>query len=183
MQISPVGISFQPYIYNTNMVSANSMNKIACIEADALKSSIDYNQDKNENPLKVGETSNFGELLAMQLQLGKNHATRIMKTTEDVEYNMGKQLITPVIQRESAMPNMIEDADQNIDIQSIDLTETTANDTFNVYNEMEERKLKEDLFLTNGTKSNDKIKYSSEEKGNLFLMKKAIEAYTTSLAI
>ena len=54
-------------------------NKVAKIEEDALKSSVDYSNDRNENPLKIGETKNFADILAMQMQLGRNHAARIMQ--------------------------------------------------------------------------------------------------------
>ena len=85
MQIGAVGMSFQPYIYNTNYVSANSLNKISPIEDDALKSSVDYNSSRNQNPLKMGQTANFADVLAMQFQLGQNNAARIMKPAAEFE--------------------------------------------------------------------------------------------------
>lgn len=84
MRIGSIGVHFQPYIYNTNTVSANSLNKISGIEDDALKSSIDYNSEKNVNPLRPGETSNFMDVLSMQFQLSKNNAARVMKPVQDV---------------------------------------------------------------------------------------------------
>lgn len=79
MRIGVIGMYFQPYIYNTNTVSADSLDKVAKIEDDALKSSVDYSNDRNENPLKMGETKNFADVLAMQMQLGRNNAARIMQ--------------------------------------------------------------------------------------------------------
>lgn len=79
MRIGAIGIYYRPYIYNTNTVSAKSLDKIAKIEDDALKSNVDYSNEQNENPLKMGETKNFADVLAMQMQLGRNNAARIMQ--------------------------------------------------------------------------------------------------------
>lgn len=81
MRIGAIGMYYRPYIYNTNTVSSNSLNKIAKIEDDALKSNVDYSNDQNENPLRMGETKNFADVLAMQMQLGMNNAARIMQGT------------------------------------------------------------------------------------------------------
>ena len=84
MQIGAVGMTFQPYVFNTNTVSANSLNKVSPIADDALTSSVDYySNSKNQNPLKMGQTSNFADVLAMQMQLGHNNAARIMKPAEE----------------------------------------------------------------------------------------------------
>lgn len=79
MRIGAVGMGFQPYIYNTNTVSSSSLNKVAPIEDDALKSSVDYSSSRNQNRLRMGQTANFADVLAMQMQIGQNNATRIMK--------------------------------------------------------------------------------------------------------
>ena len=161
MQINPVGISFRPYIYNTNIVSANSMNKISAIEDDALKSSVDCSNDKNENPLKLGETSNFADVLAMQFQLGQNNAARVMKTAENVEEAAKMDLNTAVI--------------KNAD--SIEKVEEQTGD---------KEKLKLDEIFTNTSsldENTDKNATSQKSMSNLFLINKAIEAYTVSLAV
>ncbi|MBO6015277.1 MAG: hypothetical protein J6P60_01655 [Lachnospiraceae bacterium] len=86
MQIGAVGMNFQPYVFNTNSVSANSLNKISPIADDALASSVDYySNSKNQNPLKMGQTANYADVLAMQFQLGQNNATRIMKPEQEQE--------------------------------------------------------------------------------------------------
>ena len=168
MKMSQVGISFLPYIYNTNVVSANSLNKVAGIEEDALKSSVDYSLDKNENLLKLGETSNFEEILEMQFQLGRNHAARVMKTmteVEEIEYNVFQEL------------------EQNMDVQSVKSVEAASNETSDLQLEVRGGKIKEDLISKNTEEKLGKTMSFSKENGNVFLMKKAIAAYTMTLAM
>lgn len=69
---------FQPYVYNTNSVSASSMNRISAIDNDVSSSHIrpsssDYNQE-TVNALERGETADFAGVLAMQMQMGMNNA-------------------------------------------------------------------------------------------------------------
>lgn len=70
---------FQPYIYNTNTVSASSMNRISAVDNDVSSSHIkpatsaDYAQE-TVNQLERGETSDFAGVLAMQMQMGMTNA-------------------------------------------------------------------------------------------------------------
>lgn len=70
---------YQPYIYNTNSVSASSLKRISAVNNDVSESHIkpvsssDYNQE-TINPLERGETADFAGVLAMQMQMGMNHA-------------------------------------------------------------------------------------------------------------
>ena len=83
MGISPIGmIGFQPYVYNSNQVNANSLGKIQRISGDVTKSRTDFNgllEDEiaNLNPLRKGETLNYNETIEMQFQIGKNNAERL----------------------------------------------------------------------------------------------------------
>lgn len=76
-------LSLRSYVYNTNSVSAASMNKLSRISDDVLDKKIDYSEltdeSLNENPLKKGQTLNFQDLLAMQMRRGQDNAARIMK--------------------------------------------------------------------------------------------------------
>ncbi len=88
MTIGALGAyGFQPYVYNTNAVSAASMNKLSKISDDVLDKKIDYSEltdeSKNVNPLKKGQTLDFQEMLQMQMQRGQNNAARIMKPAEE----------------------------------------------------------------------------------------------------
>ncbi len=80
-------ISFRPYVYNTNMVSSVSMNKLSRISDDVLDKKIDYSgltdESLNENPLKKGQTLDFQGMLAMQMQRGQYNAARIMRPVEE----------------------------------------------------------------------------------------------------
>lgn len=76
-------LSFRPYVYNTNSVSAASMNKLSRISDNVLDKRIDYSEltdeSLNENPLKKGQTLNFQDMLDMQMRRGQNNAARIMR--------------------------------------------------------------------------------------------------------
>ena len=78
--------NFQPYVYNTNTVSAVSMNKLSKISDDVLDKKIDYSEltdeSKNINPLKKGQTLDFQSMLEMQMQRGQSNAARIMRPAQ-----------------------------------------------------------------------------------------------------
>lgn len=73
----------QPYVYNTNIVSSASMNKLSRISDDVLDKKIDYSEladeSKNINPLRKGQTLDFQGMLQMQMQRGQNNAARVMR--------------------------------------------------------------------------------------------------------
>ncbi|MCR5421254.1 MAG: hypothetical protein K6E98_09615 [Lachnospiraceae bacterium] len=80
MRIGAVGIN--PYIYNTNSVSSASLNKIKGIGSDVTSSKTDFSgltgAGENENPLRMGETKNFVDIVEMQMQMGRLSAARVM---------------------------------------------------------------------------------------------------------
>lgn len=75
-----------PYLYNTNRVSANSLNPVKPIGSDVVRApKTDYSAlagltgsgNENENPLKPFETSNFDEVLEQQFAISRQNAARI----------------------------------------------------------------------------------------------------------
>lgn len=72
---------FQPYIYNTNTVSANSLNPIKAISNDVTSSHINQTPETDYtdtvNPLAKGETKDFAGVLQSQMQMGMQNAMRI----------------------------------------------------------------------------------------------------------
>lgn len=80
-------ISFQPYIYNTNALSARSLSRIESIGDDLLTSKTDYSsltdESLNENPLRKGQTANFVDVLGRQMQMSRMNAARVMKPAEE----------------------------------------------------------------------------------------------------
>lgn len=81
MRIGAVGAS--PYVYNTNAVSSASLNKIKGIGNDLTSAGSDFSGltdsvGVNENPLKLGETKNFVDVVGMQMQMGRMNASRVM---------------------------------------------------------------------------------------------------------
>ncbi len=80
MRIGAVGAG--PYVYNTNAVSSASLSKIKGIGSDTTASRSDFSEltaaVENENPLKLGETKNFADIMQMQMQMGRMNASRVM---------------------------------------------------------------------------------------------------------
>ncbi len=83
--ISALNVS-KPYLYNTNRITGMSMNPIAPIGPDVVRSpKTDYSNlaglsgmsVKNENPLKPFETSDFEGVLEQQFALGQQNAARL----------------------------------------------------------------------------------------------------------
>lgn len=92
MTIGALGAyGLQPYVYNTNTVSAASMNKLSKISDDVLDKKLDYSEltdeSKNINPLKKGQTLDFQSMLEMQMQRGQNNAARIMRPVAESQAN------------------------------------------------------------------------------------------------
>lgn len=88
MRIGAVSFqTYQPYIYNTNTVSGNSLSKVKPIGDDLLSSGTDFSgmtdeEQQNLNPLRRGETVNFADVIAMQMQMSRMNADKIMKPAE-----------------------------------------------------------------------------------------------------
>ena len=81
MQVGAVSMAMPtPYIYNTNTVNRASMNKIKPIEEDLLEAKTDFSdlaKEENVNPLAMGETKDFANVLDMQMQTGFQNAARL----------------------------------------------------------------------------------------------------------
>lgn len=80
MMISPVGA--MPYVYNTNVLSVNSMNRISAISSDVTVSRLDASgltkQKSNTNPLRAGQSADFADILARQMSMGSMRASQIL---------------------------------------------------------------------------------------------------------
>ncbi len=79
MRISGVGTT--PYIYNTSRVSSASLNKISGIDDDVTSQKTDFTgltDDANENPLKMGESKNFMDIIASQMAMSQSNAARLV---------------------------------------------------------------------------------------------------------
>ncbi len=87
MQIG--ALEFKPYIYNTNSVSAGSLDRVSGISDDVLSAQTDYSDlvadDISENILRKGETSNYADVLQMQFQMSRLNASRLIKPVEEME--------------------------------------------------------------------------------------------------
>lgn len=84
MQISAIGsVSPMPYIYNTNKVSAKSLDKVDAVSNDVKKERMDFSELSKEagygNPLKLGESSNYMDIISMQMQIGATNAARLFE--------------------------------------------------------------------------------------------------------
>lgn len=79
--------TYRSYIYNTNTVSGRSLSKVRPIGEDLLSSKTDFSgmtedRQQNFNPLKRGETVHFADVIAMQMQMGRMNADKVMKPAE-----------------------------------------------------------------------------------------------------
>ncbi len=79
----------QPYVYNTNSVSASSLNKVQGIGDDLLTSKTDFSplaeEQKNINPLKRGETADFMGILEKQMEESRQNASRVLNPVQDFQ--------------------------------------------------------------------------------------------------
>lgn len=82
MRISGFGNMYAAYVYNPNTVGASSLNKLSKIPNDVLAKKTDYSEtvakEENQNPLKKGQTIDFENVLARQMQQGQNRAAKIL---------------------------------------------------------------------------------------------------------
>ena len=88
MQIGAIGgMSYTPYIYNTNTVSSASLNKVSGISDDLLESKTDFSALSGEttNPIKKGQSLDFAGIIDMQMQMSRLNASRVMKEPEKAE--------------------------------------------------------------------------------------------------
>ncbi len=75
--------AYRPYIYNTNTLSANSLNPISGIDdEDLTENRIDISglqkaYSENVNPLKVGETKDYEGTVDMQFAQGMQKAAAL----------------------------------------------------------------------------------------------------------
>ena len=77
--------SYNPYVYNTNRVSAASLNKIKSIPDDATKGGLDFTSLSNDkvdniNPLRPGESKNFADILMSQMSSGAYRQSQLLAT-------------------------------------------------------------------------------------------------------
>lgn len=167
-------LSYSPYIYNTNYISANSMGKVAPIEDDLTAGGVDYSSltddSLNENPLQKGETSNFADVLAMQFHMAQMNASRLIKPAEEMgqtaaqderrEQSMGVQEVaTEPLQKAESVTDLLRDTDAAELLQ--DLATDGADDVLQV--------------SQTGEAS------SMQMERNLFAMQRAAEAYRVQM--
>ena len=108
MQIGAVSFqAYQPYVYNANSVSKNSLNKISAIGDDLTTSKLDASalvsdeskKAQNENPLKPGQSLDFAGIIQMQMQMSRLNEARIMQPAQPA--------VTENTQEPAADPNEI----------------------------------------------------------------------------
>lgn len=111
MQIG--ALSFKPYIYNTNMLSRNSLSRISGIGDDLQAGKTDFSaltdESLNENPLRRGETLNFVDILGMQMQAGRLNASRIMKSGGETKSLVEPDKIQPAVSAVNKSLKAVED--------------------------------------------------------------------------
>lgn len=76
-------VAYQPYVYNTNTVSAASLNRIGAIPNDATAGRTDFEdltkEEENVNPLKRGQSANFMDILSSQMAMSRTRSAMMLK--------------------------------------------------------------------------------------------------------
>lgn len=76
-------IAYQPYVYNTNTVSAASLNRIGAIPNDATAGRTDFEEltkkQENVNPLGRGQSANFMDILSSQMAMSQTKKAMLLK--------------------------------------------------------------------------------------------------------
>lgn len=92
-----IGNIYPTYVYNTNYVSAKSLNRVQPIPDDALKGKTGYTSSAsgNTNPLRPGTSRDFAGIVASQMAMGRMRAARIMKPQADQSQTMTLQNPAP----------------------------------------------------------------------------------------
>ena len=93
MQVGAIGseisaMYYSPYIYNTNKISSDSLDKVQPVDNDVSSSKTDFSglvSAETENPLKRGETSNFEDLINMQFSMSDSISSRIIKPENGID--------------------------------------------------------------------------------------------------
>lgn len=179
MQIG--ALDFKPYIYNTNYVSGSSLGKISAIPEDALTAGTDYSElytdDLNENPLGRGETSHFADVLAMQFQMSKMNASRLIKPIEETDELLQNKVVESRVKEQDLMP-VQDQSDRNMETQDVfaalfeDAPESQA-----VQAQFEVPDIPEEML----TESHASQNFEMQTERNLFMMQKATEAYRVQM--
>lgn len=76
-------IAYQPYVYNTNTVSAASLNRINAIPNDATAGRTDFEgltqEQENSNPLGKGQSANFMDIFSSQMAMSRTKSAMLLK--------------------------------------------------------------------------------------------------------
>ena len=118
MRIGGVGSFYQAYVYNANVLSSNSMNKLSRISDDVLDQKVDYSglvQEENQNPLEVGETLDFESVLEKQMSEGYTRAAKIFP--DGIEPMDGNVTIS-VEGEEFMLPDMAEEMNESVELMT-----------------------------------------------------------------
>lgn len=170
MRIGAMGYS--PYIYNTNYISANSMNKVAPIEDDLTAFGTDYSSlgddSLNENPLQKGETLHFMDVISMQFHMSRLNASRLMKPAEEAsqssaqEFSRKQGMGTEEIKFQAGS----EEAKETLNIEAMDLQQDMmADGADDVVRQISPAAQTMEL----------------QQDRNLFMMQRAAEAYRVNM--
>lgn len=85
MRIGQVDV--RPYIYQTNTLSADSLNKVSAISDDLVSAKTDFAElvadDLSENLLRPGQSANFADILEQQFQMSRLNAARLLKPVDE----------------------------------------------------------------------------------------------------
>lgn len=77
-------VAYQPYVYNTNTLSAASLNRVGAIPNDATAGRTDFEgltqEQENTNPLRRGQSANFMDIFSSQMAMSRTKSAMLLKT-------------------------------------------------------------------------------------------------------
>lgn len=180
-------LMYTPYIYNTNMLSSNSLSKISPIGDDLTTAKTDYSSltdgSLNINPLGKGESANFFDILGMQMQMSRLNASRVMAEDGMQTGAAGMQEATEADMLQAAEEAAEAAGTEQLGEEPLDVNEAAAPEemaedvAMMVDSAMDGAEMMEDFQPVHLTEEVLSMQYDR----NLYQMQRAAEAYRVQM--
>lgn len=173
-------IAYQPYVYNTNTVSATSLNRIGAIPNDATAGRTDFeelvNDKENVNPLGIGESANFMDILSSQMAMSRTRSAMLFKPTASGEEGAMASAMT------DAAANAVADAMQQDGTIGKDAAQTVSR----IVSDQDAQQKAVGETLTVGDKESGAAGSSMnemQENAMSYKMRHALDAYSMAMGM
>lgn len=173
-------IAYQPYVYNTNTVSAKSLNRIGAIPNDATAGRTDFeelvNDQENINPLGKGESANFMDILSSQMAMSRTRSAMLLKPAASGEENA----------MASAAAGAVADAAAGAVQQDGTTGKDAAQAVSRIVSDQDAQQKAADEALTIGDKESGAAGSSmneTQENAMSYKMRQALDAYSMTMGM